>query len=318
MPVSGSSYIYCHASLGEAFAWGLAWILIFDYGLAEALIAAGFAGYLASFLADLDVSLPAALITPMLEATPRGGGFELAMNPSVNLVAAISVMIAAPLLTRGVHTSSTVNNILVAIKVSVLAAFVVVGARAISPGNWTPFIPANEGGFAFGWEGVVRAASILFFAYLGFETISTATSETRNPQHDMPIGILGALAACTVIYIAVALVLTGVVPFRELATPDPIAVALDNMGWPSLALIVKGGTVLGLGTVLLVNALAYASPWRGTGSCRRLSAAFTASIRRRPSAFSCWALCQPSAPLFCRSPFSATSSASAPVLLSPS
>lgn len=254
MPVSGSSYTYCYASLGEVYAWGLAWILIFDYGLAEALIAAGFAGYLSSLLADLDVLLPAALVTPTLEATAREGGFNFAMRESVNLVAAGSVMTAALLLTRGVHTSATVNNILVAIKVSVLAAFIAVGVGAIDPGNWTPFVPANEGGFAFGWEGVVRAASILFFAYLGFETISTASSETRNPQRDMPIGILGALAACTIIYIAVALVLTGVVPFRELSAPDPIAVALDRIGRPNLALVVKAGAVLGLGAVLLVNA----------------------------------------------------------------
>jgi APA family basic amino acid/polyamine antiporter len=166
-----------------------------------------------------------------------------------------------------VHESAQVNNVIVAIKVTVLLAFIAIGATYMNPANWSPLVPENEGGFAYGWQGVLRAASIIFFAYVGFEAVSTAAGEARNPQRDVPIGILGSLAVCTLIYILVAMVMTGVVPYRELGAPDPIAVAVDRMN-PSWALIdwslsdtgqlnlfsivIKVGAFTGLSSVMLV------------------------------------------------------------------
>ena len=254
MPVSGSAYAYCYAAVGEIFAFSLGWLLLFEYGLAAALLAAGFSGYLASLLADFGLEIPPSLSTPLVRAVTTGGGTVLATGSSINLVAALAIAAVTSVLARGVTTSAFVNNTLVLLKITVLGGLVFVGVTAIDPANWVPLVPPNEGGFAFGWQGVMRAASLLFFAYIGFETVSTAAAEARNPQRDLPIGILGSLAACTFIYIAVAAVLTGVVPYRELGVPDPIALAIDRMGMPVLASIVKVGALAGLTSVLLVNA----------------------------------------------------------------
>ncbi len=251
MPVSGSSYTYAYASIGEVFAWILGWLLMLEYGLAASLLAVGFAGYFASLLHDFGVVIPAALAGPTFQAVAHGSA--LVIQPGFNLIAVGAVAAVSIVLTLGVSESAAVNTVLVLVKIAVLTAFVVVGVGAVQPHNWTPFIPPNEGGFTYGWPGVVRAASILFFAYLGFETVSTAASETRNPQKDMPFGILGALGACTIIYIIVAAVLTGIVPFRELGVADPIAVAADHMGRPQMARLIKLGALMGLGSVLLVN-----------------------------------------------------------------
>jgi APA family basic amino acid/polyamine antiporter len=245
VPVSGSSYSYCYASLGEVFAWGLGWILMLEYTLASSTLAVGFSSYLTSLLRDFGVVVPPVLSTPLVGS---GGGFAL------NAVAAIAIAAVTGVLCAGVRQSAGVNAFLVVVKVAVIVVVIAVGASAIDPGLWTPFIPPHEGEFAFGWPGIVRAASILFFAYLGFETVSTAASESRNPQHDMPVGILGALFVCTVLYLAVAAVLTGVVPYRELGVADPVALAVDRMGRPGVAVFVKLGALMGLASVLLVNA----------------------------------------------------------------
>src|SRR5512134_1479133 len=254
MPVSGSAYAYCYAAMGEVFAWSLGCLLLFEYGIAAALLAVGFSGYLASLLRDFGVVIPAALSTPLVQAEVTPGATLLHVGSSVNLVAALAIAAVTAVLVRGVTASALVNNVLVLLKISVLGGLVVVGASAVEPSNWVPLVPPNEGGFAFGWQGVLRAASLLFFAYIGFETVSTAAAEARNPQRDIPIGILGSLAACTVIYIAVAAVLTGIVPYRELGVPDPIALAIDRIGMPVLASLVKVGALAGLTSVLLVNA----------------------------------------------------------------
>jgi basic amino acid/polyamine antiporter, APA family len=253
MPVSGSAYTYCYAAVGEVFAWIIGWLLLFDYGLAASLLAVGFSGYLVSLLGDLGIAVPAALARPAFDAAGVHGG-GLVATGGINLIAVAIILAITAVLVRGVTQSAFVNNVLVVVKILVLAIFVVVGLGAIEPANWTPFVPANEGGFAYGWPGVVRAASILFFAYVGFETVSTAACETRNPQRDMPIGILGSLFVCTVLYIIVAAVLTGIVPFRDLGVADPIAVAADRMGRPAFAVLVKIGALTGLTSVLLVNA----------------------------------------------------------------
>ena len=245
MPVSGSSYSYCYAALGEVFAWGLGWILMLEYTLASSTLAVGFSSYLSSLMRDFGVVVPAFLSTPFV-GTP--GGF------SMNLVAALAVAAVTAILCAGVRQSATVNAFLVVVKVAVLAVVITVGVGAIDPGNWKPFIPPHEGEFAFGWPGIVRAASILFFAYLGFETVSTAAAESRNPQRDLPVGILGALFVCTALYLAVSAILTGVVPYRELGVADPVALAVDRMGRPGIAIFVKVGALMGLASVLLVNA----------------------------------------------------------------
>jgi len=245
MPVSGSSYSYCYASLGEIFAWALGWILMLEYTLASSTLAVGFSSYLVSLLRDFGVAVPASLATPLVGST---GGFSL------NLLAVLAIAAVTAVLCAGVRQSAGVNAFLVVVKVTVLAVVITVGVGAIDPGNWKPFVPPHEGGFAFGWPGVVRAASILFFAYLGFETVSTAASEARNPQRDLPVGILGALVVCTTLYLAVAAVLTGVVPYRELGVADPVALAVDRMGRPGVAVFVKAGALMGLASVLLVNA----------------------------------------------------------------
>lgn len=254
IPVSGSAYNYCYASLGEVFAWSLGWLLLLEYGLAAALLAVGFSGYLVSLAADFGLHVPRSLATPFVQALPAAQGSGLFVTGGFNLVAALTIFAVTAVLMRGVAASALVNNFLVVVKVAVLVAFVALGIGAVEPANWTPFVPPSEGTFAYGWAGVMRAASILFFAYIGFETVSTAAAEARNPQKDLPIGILGSLAACTAIYIVVAAVLTGIVPYRELAVPDPIAMAADRLGHPQFAMLIKLGALMGLASVLLVNA----------------------------------------------------------------
>jgi APA family basic amino acid/polyamine antiporter len=180
-------------------------------------------------------------------------GLRFSVGGSANLVAAASLFVVAGVLVRGIAHSAAVNTVMVIVKLAVLIGFVVIGAGHVHSANWHPFVPPNQGGFSFGAPGVLRAASMLFFAYLGFETVSTAALEARNPQRDMPVGILGSLAICTVIYIAVGLVLTGLVPYRSLGVPDPIAVAVNGIGMPALAIIIKIGALAGLSSVLLVN-----------------------------------------------------------------
>ncbi len=245
MPVSGSSYSYCYAAIGEVFAWGLGWILMLEYTLASSTLAVGFSSYLTSLLRDFGVVVPPYLAAPLVGGTD---GFSL------NVLAVLAIAAVTSVLCAGVRQSAGANAFLVVVKVTVLVVVISVGIGAIDTANWEPFVPPHEGEFSFGWPGIVRAASILFFAYLGFETVSTAASESRNPQRDMPVGILGALFVCTALYLAVAAVLTGVVPYRELGVADPVAVAVDRMGHPGVAVFVKVGALMGLASVLLVNA----------------------------------------------------------------
>ncbi|HEY2444985.1 MAG TPA: amino acid permease [Rhizomicrobium sp.] len=263
MPVPGSAYTYAYVTLGEVFAWTMGWLLLLEYGVAASTVAAGWTGYVLSLIANFGIHVPAALSQSALQY--QGG--VLNFTPSVNLVGAIGIGIVTTLLVIGVRESAQVNNVIVVIKVSVLVAFVIVGVAYIDPANWKPFIPANEGGFHYGWLGIFRAASLIFFAYIGFEAVSTAAGEARNPQRDLPIGILGSLVVCTIIYMAVAAVLTGVVPFHRLGVPDPIAIAVDRMNpswaivpWPLsgtgtlnvFSFIIKIGAFTGLTSVMLV------------------------------------------------------------------
>ena len=254
MPESGSAYSYCRHTLGDGAGWSLGWLLFLEYSVAASLLAVGFSGYLASLLADFGVVLPAAISTPWVQSTLVEGSNTLTLGHGINLVAALAVLGAGAILALGISHSTLINAVLVVIKVAVLVSFILIGAMAVSPDNWVPFVPANEGGFTYGWEGVARGASLLFFAFLGFETVSTAAAETRNPQRDVPIGILGSLAVCMLLYVLAGAVLTGLVPFRELGVPDPIAIAVDRIGWPQFAVLIKFGALAGLASVLLANA----------------------------------------------------------------
>jgi len=251
MPVTGSAYVYAYATMGELIAWVIGWLLVLEYAIAGATVAVGFSGYLVSLLGSFGVAVPAAISTPFVQSISAPGGYDFIAGGGINLLASLAVVVMAVPLIVGIRESAAINSSIVILKVVVLLTFVAFGASAVLPANWEPFLPPNEGGFAYGWPGVFRAASVIFFAYLGFETVSTAAAEARNPRRDVPFGILGSLAACTVLYIAVAVVLTGIVPYRSLNVADPLAVAVDVIGKPWLLLFVKIGAVVGLTSILL-------------------------------------------------------------------
>ncbi len=250
LPVSGSAYTYAYATLGEVFAWIMGWLLILEYGLASATVSVGWSGYIVSFLKDFGVMIP-----PEFTKAP-GQLVQLADGSTVeailNLPAMIGIFLVTSLLVIGVSESAKVNNIIVAIKVTVIVAFIAIGVFYVNPDNWVPFIPEQTGPGEFGFDGVLRAASIIFFAYIGFESISTAAAEAKDPQKDMPFGILGALIVCTVLYMMVSLVLTGVTHYSTLNVADPMAVAVDAIGLGWFSFIIKVGAITGLSSVMLV------------------------------------------------------------------
>lgn len=279
MPVSGSAYTYAYGTMGEIFAWIMGWLLVLEYGVAASTVAVGWSGYVVSLLGDFGVIFPQIDVGGVMKpefATPlldlhriEGGGYALELTNTANLMAALGIFLVTALLVIGVSESANVNNAIVLIKVLVLIAFVGIGISYVNPDNWQPFIPENTGRFGeYGWSGILRGSAIIFFAYVGFEAVSTAAAEAKNPQKDIPFGILGALIACTVIYMFVAAVLTGIVPYRDfLGVPDPIAVAVDRMNptWAEVplamakdgslnlfTLMIKIGAVTGLSSVMLV------------------------------------------------------------------
>ncbi len=250
LPVSGSAYSYAYASLGEIFAWIMGWLLLLEYGIAGSTVAVGWSGYLTSFLKDYHIIIPElwSQATFVLNADNH-----LVYTGGFNVPAFLGISVVTMLLVFGVKESATVNNVIVFIKLMVVILFIVVGAFYINPANWHPFIPENTGEFDhFGWSGIVRGASVVFFAYVGFEAVSTASQEAKNPKRDIPIGILGSLLVCTILYILVSGVLTGIVSYTTLDVPDPIAKAVDALGLPWLAFLVKIGAIAGLSSVMLV------------------------------------------------------------------
>jgi len=265
LPVSGSAYTYGYTTLGEFVAWIMGALLLLEYGLAASVVAVGWSGYVVSLLADFGIVIPPQLTGPTGYALIRDGVPVLVDGQPVvtlfNLPAFSICALLAALLVIGVSESATVNNIIVAIKVSVLMAFILVGGTIVLgnlgelvAANWVPFIPENTGPGAFGIEGIMRAASIVFFAYIGFEAVSTAGQEAKDPARDMPFGIIGSLLVCTVIYMLVAAIMTLLVPYSSLNVPDPVAVVVDHFGpqWGWLAKIIKIGAIVGLTSVVLV------------------------------------------------------------------
>jgi APA family basic amino acid/polyamine antiporter len=240
IPVAGSAYTYAYATMGEVVAWIIGWDLVLEYSLASSTVALGWGATAVSLLADMGILIPERLTTAPL-----------------NLPAALIVLVITALLVLGVRESARTNTIIVVIKLAVLAMFIAAGSFFLRPELWTPFIPENTGTFGeFGWSGIVRGAGVIFFAYIGFDAVSTAAQEAENPQRDMPRGILWSLVICTVLYIAVALVLTGMVDYRRLNVASPIAVAIDETGLVWLGPIIKIGALAGLFSVMLVNLLA--------------------------------------------------------------
>ncbi len=265
LPVSGSAYTYGYTTLGEFVAWIMGALLLLEYGLAASVVAVGWGGYVVSLLADFGLVIPPQFTGPAGYTLMKDGAPVLVNGQTVttlfNLPAFLICLSLAALLVLGVSESAKVNNAIVAIKVSVLVAFIVVGGLIVlsnfgelRTANWTPFIPPNQGDGEFGVDGIMRAASIVFFAYIGFEAVSTAGQEARDPKRDMPFGIIGSLVVCTVIYMLVAAIMTLLVPYNQLNVPDPVAVVVDNFGptWSWLAKIIKVGAIIGLTSVVLV------------------------------------------------------------------
>ncbi|MEO7367366.1 MAG: amino acid permease [Gemmatimonadaceae bacterium] len=254
IPVAGSAYTYAYATMGELMAWIIGWDLILEYALSTATVAVGWSGYFSSLLADAGLHLPGYLTAAPGETTAIAGGGVA--HGLFNLPAALIVFFVMALLIIGIKQSANTNTVLVIIKAMVLVIFVIAGASYVNRANLTPFIPPNDGTFGhFGPSGVLRGAGVMFFAYIGFDAVSTAAQEAKNPQRDMPIGILASLAICTVLYIAVAIVLLGIVPYPRLNVADPLAVGIDATGLTWFSPVLKVSALFGLFSTMLVTLL---------------------------------------------------------------
>jgi APA family basic amino acid/polyamine antiporter len=287
VPMSGSAYTYGYATLGELFAWIIGWDLALEYAVGAITVSIGWSGYVVSFLRDFGiqvppqlsaargtelVDLPAALAAGLKVRagwTAVTSGLsdqitQLGTNPAslphavaiFNLPAIFIVALVTIMLVIGIKESARFNDLIVFVKIAVVLIFIGGAIWAINPANWHPFVPANNGHFGqFGWSGVLRGASLVFFAYIGFDAVSTAAQEAKNPQRDMPIGIICSLVVCTILYILVSGIATGVTPYPLLDVPDPIATAADhaNLGW--VARLIKLGAIAGLSSVILVMML---------------------------------------------------------------
>jgi len=261
VPIAGSAYTYAYATLGELIAWIIGWDLILEYMLGAATVAIGWSGYVVSFFKDFGVVVPQALATAPFAYDPATDAWH-ATGAILNIPAMIVVAAITAVLVVGVRESARANAVIVAIKLVIILVFIAVAAPFVSTAHWVTaanpsgnFIPPNTGPGQFGLSGVLRGAAVVFFAYIGFDAVSTAAQEAKNPQRDMPIGILGSLALCTVLYVAVGIVLTGIVPYDKLNVPDPIAIGIDAIGLNFLSPVLKIGIILGLTSVVLVMML---------------------------------------------------------------
>jgi APA family basic amino acid/polyamine antiporter len=267
VPVAGSAYTYSYATLGEFIAWIIGWDLILEYAMGAATVGAGWSATFVSLLGLLGIRLPEAVTGPPLGyctagqvAQAVGGCLTEGWHRTgalINLPAVAVILGITAILIVGIRESARFNSAIVLIKAGVLVLFVVFGFLYVAPGNWHPFIPPNSGRFGeFGWSGVLRGAGLIFFAYIGFDAVSTAAQEARNPQRDMPRGILASLAICTLLYCLVSLVLTGLISYRELNVPSPVIMVVERV--PQLAWfrpVITVGAVLGLGSTILVMLL---------------------------------------------------------------
>jgi APA family basic amino acid/polyamine antiporter len=255
IPVSGSAYSYTYATLGEGVAWFVGWNLSLEYMMSAATVAVGWSGYVVNLLAEFGIHLPAALTNAPIGKT--AGHTLAATGAIVNLPAVLIVVVLTWLCYIGIHQSARLNNVMVLIKVAIIILFILVGVSYIDASNWQPYMPANTGEFGhFGWSGVMQGAAIIFFAYIGFDTAATTAQEARDPQRDVPRGIMAALVISTVLYVAMAAVMTGMVGFEKLNVSAPVAVALDeHPGLFWMGLPVKIGAIIGMTSVILMSIL---------------------------------------------------------------
>ncbi len=257
LPVAGSAYSYSYSTLGEFVAWFIGWDLVLEYLFAAGTVSVGWSGYVVSFLDGIGLHIPATLTAAPFN---HFAGQWTLSGSIINLPAVFIVVLLAALLLHGTQQSAKLNTIIVFIKITVIILFIGFGLAHIDTRNWTPYIPENTGMFGhFGVSGILRGAGVIFFAYIGFDAVSTVAQEAKNPQRDMPRAIMLSLVVCTVLYILVTLVLTGIVNYTELSVPAPIAVAIDKAGTLSwLSPLIKLGAVSGLTTVVLVMLIAQA------------------------------------------------------------
>jgi APA family basic amino acid/polyamine antiporter len=255
LPIPGSAYSYTYATLGEALAWFIGWNLLLEYAISASAVAVSWSAYVVSLLADAHIHLPAALVNAPLgldahEHVVRTGAIVNA--PAVLIIGAMTALLYV-----GMRGSASANSFMVTLKVAIIVIIVIAGLKYVDSSNWKPYVPANTGVSGhFGWSGVLKGAAIIFFSYVGFDTASTTALEARNPQRDLPIGILGALIISAVLYVAMATVLTGMVPFQKLDSDAPVAVALDahpQLSW--LSSLVKVGVIAGMTSVILTSLL---------------------------------------------------------------
>lgn len=240
VPVAGSIYTYSYATLGELAAWMIGWDLLLEYGLAAAAVSVGWSGYFQSLLAGFGITLPAAL-----SAAP---GALPGVTTFINLPALVIMLLLTAMLGWGVRESARLNNIMVAIKVGVVLLFIIFGARHVQPANWQPYMP-------FGYHGMLSAAALVFFAFIGFDAVTSAAEEVKKPSRDLPIGIIGSLAVCAVLYVVVSAIMTGIVPYQKfLGVDHPVSLALQYAGENWIAGFVDLGAILGMTTVILVMA----------------------------------------------------------------
>jgi APA family basic amino acid/polyamine antiporter len=267
VPVAGSAYTYSYATMGELVAWIIGWDLVLEYAAGAATVGVGWSGHLVSLLGLFGIHLPDNLTnSPTVWCTTGqvqsavAGCVHTGLNLTgalINLPAVFIVALMSTILVIGIKESAGVNNVIVLLKVTIVLVIIAVGLSHLNPSNWKPFIPPNTGEWGtFGWSGVLRGAGLVFFAYIGFDAVSTAAQEAKRPQRDMPIGILGSLAICTLLYVAVSAILTGIVPYGELNRAAPVAYAMEKIGAPYWVRVsIDIGAVLGLGSVILVMLL---------------------------------------------------------------
>ena len=267
VPVAGSAYTYSYATMGEFAAWIIGWDLVLEYAMGAATVGVGWSGYFVSFLDYFGIHLPMALTSAPLRwcneadvANAVAACSQVGWNRTgslFNLPAVLIVLLASTILVIGIRESARANNIMVILKLAVVVLFIIFGLQYVNTENWKPFIPPNTGTFGeFGWSGVFRGAGLIFFAYIGFDVVSTAAQESRNPQKDMPIGILGSLVICTLLYVLVALTLTGLVKYDQLNVAHPVALAVERISQLSwLRPFITLGAILGLASVVLVMLL---------------------------------------------------------------
>jgi APA family basic amino acid/polyamine antiporter len=283
LPVEGSAYAYSYATMGELFAWIIGWDLILEYAMASSAVAVGWSGYVGKFLHLFDIRFPIWLMNDystaldkIAEATQKGKMADLAtyysdlsfptvlgFNFSINLPAFLIIWVITAILIKGIKEAASTNNIMVVVKVAVVLFIIIVGAQHINLANWTPFIPEpstytdpqGNSHSAYGWFGILAGASYIFFAYIGFDTVSTSAGEAKNPQKDVPFGIIMSLFVCTILYILVALVLTGMVNYKDIDITAPISAAFGDLGLTYAVFIISVAAIAGLTSVLIVMLL---------------------------------------------------------------